>query len=101
MDVPLAEVKTEGRHLQNTECCLRHRSRCCCRCHMRTDHFRASHNADRSSDPLSIALTAQHAGENDSILDTVECYSPAAGKWRSCKPLNLARSSLALLPLCA
>ena len=41
------------------------------------------------------------SGENDSILDTVECYSPAADKWRSCRPLNLARSNLALLPLCA
>ena len=40
------------------------------------------------------------SGSDDTILSSVEAFSPTAGRWRPCAPLNLARSNLALLPLC-
>jgi hypothetical protein len=31
--------------------------------------------------------------------ETVECYEPAAGRWRPCAPLGFGRSNLAVAPL--
>lgn len=56
--------------------------------------------ATASGSPSNFSLARAPTGENDTILSSAEIYSPVAGKWRPCCPLNLARSNLALLPLC-
>jgi hypothetical protein len=50
--------------------------------------------------PDCLDLNYAFAGENDTILSSAEVFSPTAGRWRPCCSLNLARSNLALLPLC-
>lgn len=49
---------------------------------------------------IACDLCNASVGENDTILSSAEVFSPTAGRWRPCCSLNLARSNLALLPLC-
>ena len=39
------------------------------------------------------------AMRDDLQHETVECYEPAAGRWRPCTSLGFGRSNLALAPL--